>query len=78
MKNKSGAGDNSKPVSDKVTKDKIDKHLRDKNDTILDQDIKNVKTDFSSDEQDNEPGGSADKGKQKKEMPASWEILDDD
>lgn len=34
----------SKPIIDKVTKNKIDKHLKDIDDTISEQDIRNIKT----------------------------------
>lgn len=37
------------PPQDEVTKNKIDKHLSDINDTISEQDIKNINTSISTD-----------------------------
>ena len=41
---------NSEKFIDKVAKDKIDRHLSDVNDTISEEDIKNINTDISSPE----------------------------
>ena len=62
------------PTSDEVTRKKIDKHLSDKDDTISEQDIKNMNTDpktlgkRSKETKEEEP---------KKEMPSTWDIVDE-
>jgi hypothetical protein len=52
MDNKSNKpldGDHDLPPQDEVTKNKIDKHLSDINDTISEQDIKNINTSTGTD-----------------------------
>jgi hypothetical protein len=74
-----------RPVRDKVTKDKIDKHLRDKDDTISEQDIKNISTTLTAkdlsaeqdaDEVSAEPEGEREDTSSKPEMPNTWDLVD--
>jgi hypothetical protein len=75
------------PPQDEVTKNKIDKHLSDIDDTISEQDIKNINTDTGA----TPPGDNAhdiaeadeiikdhseDDDEPDKEAPSPWEILD--
>ena len=79
----------NQPPQDETTKNKIDKHLSDINDTISEQDIKNINTSTGTettadhrhdiDEADeiiNEKTGEDDEPE--KEAPSAWEILDND
>ncbi len=74
MKNKSNAGNNLKTESNDTTKNKIDKHLRDKDDTISEKDIENVNTEPSTDKRTAESTESDKDVKRKKQMPTSWNI----
>lgn len=68
----------SRPVRDKVTKDKIDKHLRDIDDKISEDDIKNIKTNITAPpDLANDAGGTNEDDEPNKEVPSSWEILDE-
>ncbi len=73
--------------SDPETKDKIDRHLKEKADTISEEDINKVNTDIkSADIPDNDKAESdliedskeEDKNNEhpKKEMPTSWDVID--
>ncbi len=70
--------------SDEVTKKKIDRHLSDMDDTISDEDIRNVITDINSDNlnniNDNDTKNLEDDSnpadEKSKEMPSSWNIID--
>ena len=72
--------------SDEITRDKINKHLSDINDTISEQDIKNINTTIPQkdseakeklDERlDNEDLDNRD-DKPKKEMPNVWDMVDE-
>ncbi len=71
--------------SDKVTREKIDKHLSDINDTISDEDINNIITDINSDGQiDNEIEAANKKaaeaitppGEEAPQMPTTWDVID--
>ncbi len=44
--NKSHTDEHNQQPSDEVTRNKIDKHLKDINDTISEEDIKNINTDL--------------------------------
>ena len=88
-KNKQQGSPDNEPdeLTEGTTKNKIDRHLHDINDTISEKDIKNINTDISSGEI---PGGIEKKNKdkdQKKEqkdekdqhkdeMPTSWDIME--
>ena len=82
----SNTGSPRKPLHDEVTKNKIDKHLSDINDTISEQDIKNIKTNIpaapkghvkdSTDSLDDNKDES-DFEKPKKEMPNTWDMIDE-
>lgn len=70
---------------DEVTKRKIERHLSDINDTISDEDIKNVITDITSSNLNNHnnvivgnnpPKISNLPGEDAKQMPTSWNIID--
>ena len=80
-------GTHDQPPQDETTKNKIDKHLSDINDTISEQDIKNINTGTGAaipadnthhveeaDEIMNEKNNDAEKPE--KEAPSAWEILD--
>ena len=77
----------NQPPQDEVTKNKIDKHLSDIDDTISEEDMKNINTvtgseavqdrAFDKEEADeiiNEK--SDDDNEPDKEAPSAWEILD--
>jgi len=81
-----------KKFVDEATQDKIHKHLMDINDTISEQDIKNIKTDISSPEpapdkdynqaskdlENQHPAKAEDKASDgKDDMPTSWNVLDE-
>ena len=72
--------------SDEVTRNKIDKHLSDIDDTISEEDIKNINIVVAGTENvADEPGENTDKKRRandsdedpKKEAPTPWEILGD-
>ena len=76
-----------RPPQDEVTKNKIDKHLSDIDDTISEQDIKNINTSTGPDttatdhrhdiDEANEiiKDGRNEDDEPDKEAPSSWEIL---
>ncbi len=78
--------DHDQPPQDEATRNKIDKHLSDINDTISEEDIKNINTSTgrenippvshkSPDEEneiDDEPND--DDEEPKEEMPTAWDI----
>lgn len=66
---------------DPVTKRKIEKHLSDINDTISDEDIKNVITNITSDNPnintDNSPAKKINtESEEVKQIPTSWNLID--
>ncbi|MBA3675011.1 MAG: hypothetical protein H0W75_08685 [Chitinophagaceae bacterium] len=79
--------DHDQPPQDEATKNKIDKHLSDINDTISEEDIKNINTSTGrenippvshkdADEEneiDDEPNDDDD-DEPKEEMPTAWDI----
>lgn len=83
---KSHEDDHDHPLQDEATRNKIDKHLSDINDTISEEDIKNINTSTGrentpavshkdADEEneiDDEPNDDDDE--LKKEMPTAWDI----
>lgn len=82
--------DNSsqKPLRDEVTKKKIEKHLKDITDTISEDDLKNINTSVSSDaampaadkdadEVRAKPEDEIEDKSPKKEMPNTWDIIDE-
>ncbi|MBA2249806.1 MAG: hypothetical protein H0W12_06395 [Chitinophagaceae bacterium] len=73
---------------DQETKEKIDRHLKERGDTISEEDISKVKTDIKSEDipDNNKPESdliedSKDEDKNyehpKKEMPNSWDMMDE-
>ena len=76
------------PPQDEVTKNKIDKHLSDIDDTISEQDIKNINTSTGAaapgdnahdiNEADEIMNEKIDEDEPEKEAPSAWEILDND
>ncbi len=86
-KNDSDNNSSPRPVRDKVTKDKIDRHLRDIDDTISEEDIKNINTSLTGNnvsraEKDaDDASAGAESGREdtapKKEMPNTWDIVDE-
>lgn len=90
MENKSNRpldDDHDLPPQDDVTKNKIDKHLSDINDTISEQDIRNINTSTRADtpladhRHDKDEAdeiirdGKNEDEEPDKEAPSSWEIL---
>ncbi|MEO5781680.1 MAG: hypothetical protein ABIQ07_00325 [Ginsengibacter sp.] len=85
--NKSHTDDHNQLPSDEVTRNKIDKHLSDIDDTISEEDIKNINTvtgtetdavvtDKHADEENEiDKEGKNDDDEQEKEAPTPWEIL---
>ena len=84
---KSHSDDHDGPPQDEATRNKIDKHLSDINDTISEEDIKNINT---STGHENEPAVSHaepdeeneideqskdDDDEPNKEAPTPWEVL---
>ena len=81
--------DHDLPPQDEVTKNKIDKHLSDINDTISEQDIRNINTNTGTDPDalakahlhDKEEAdkiikdGKNEEEEPDKEAPSPWEIL---
>ena len=81
------SGNDPDEFTDGTTKNKIDRHLHDVNDTISEKDIKNINTDISSGEipgavekknqdKDEKDEQKEDKDQPKDEMPTSWDILE--
>ena len=79
------------PPQDEVTKNKIDKHLSDIDDTISEEDLKNINTSTGTDpdamakehqhdinEADEIMNEKIDEDEPEKEAPSAWEILDND
>ena len=79
--------DHDMPPQDEQTKNKIDKHLSDINDTISEQDIKNINTstgkenippvshrDPDEENQVNKNDPDEDDDEPKEEMPTAWDI----
>ena len=83
---KSHTDDHNQLPSDEVTRKKIDKHLSDIDDTISEEDIKNIntvtggenhpaETDKHADEENEiAKDGKDDDDEQEKEAPTPWEI----
>jgi hypothetical protein len=78
--------DHDLPPSDEVTRNKIDKHLSDINDTISEEDMKNIntktgdenvptKTHRPADEENQVDKIDSDDDEPEKESPTPWEIL---
>jgi hypothetical protein len=78
--------DHDLPPSDEVTRNKIDKHLSDINDTISEEDIKNIntttgdenvpaKTHRPADEENQVDKKESNDDEPEKELPTPWEIL---
>lgn len=75
---------------DKKTREKIEKHLRDADDTISDDDIRNAITDISSPdnvdpndttntyvrEDENLSGSDSDSPDESEQLPTSWNIIE--
>jgi hypothetical protein len=61
--------------ADHVTRNKINKHLSDKDDTISEQDMKNINTDQLPPERNKKAGNNNEEPK--KEMPSTWDIVDE-
>ncbi len=69
---------------DKVTDEKIHRHLHDINDTISEDDIRNIVTDISSpasvNDEDattaNRDEGNAEGDNQNDQLPTSWNVID--
>ena len=87
--NKPADDAHNQPPQDEATKNKIDKHLSDIDDTISEEDMKNINTDTGAaapadnahdiaeaDEIINEKPNDDDEPE--KEAPSAWEILDND
>jgi len=81
-KGHSNAGKKKPQLSpDEVTRKKIDKHLSDEEDTISEQDIKNINTDLGSTEAISNkttipPQNKNDEDDEsEKEVPTPWEII---
>lgn len=85
-KKPSGPGDKAQQAADETTKNKIARHLTDVNDTISENDIKNIKTDISSGgtgetnaagEKENDAGQKpADRQGVPGDAPNPWDVLD--
>lgn len=80
-----GEENNEHEFSDKVTKEKIDKHLSDINDKISKEDIENVITDITSGESNdsdveiakNEPvANSIPPDEEVPEIPTTWDVIE--
>lgn len=78
--------DHNQLPSDEVTRNKIDKHLSDIDDTISEEDIKNINTvtgaknddditDKNADEENEIDRDDKDDEEPEKEAPTPWEIL---
>ena len=66
------------PLSDEATRNKIEKHLSDENDTISEEDIKNINTDIPGSPKDTDTNkDERDIVKPKKEMPNTWDMIDE-
>jgi hypothetical protein len=87
MEKRSNNDEHDQPPQDEATKNKVDKHLRDEKDTISEEDLKNINTDITPGTPDTKepatPPPTADKNKTddddkpKKEMPSTWDIIDE-
>ncbi len=77
--------DHDQPPQDEATKNKIDKHLSDENDTISEEDIKNINTSTGKEnikviphkdaDEEDEINDDTDDDEPEKEAPTPWEIL---
>ncbi len=90
MKKKSHTDAHDLPPSDEATRNKIDKHLSDIDDTISEDDIKNINTSTGANtsvQTDNthdkpeadeilDDGNNDEDEDHEKEAPTPWEILD--
>ena len=85
---KPNSSDHDQPPQDEATRNKIDKHLSDINDTISEEDMKNIntrtgaeselaKTHRPADEENeiNKNNKEGDDDEMEKEAPTPWEIL---
>jgi hypothetical protein len=76
----------NRPPQDEITKNKIDKHLSDIDDTISEEDLKNINTDTGAEpptdnahdiaEADEIIKDKPEDDEPDKEAPSAWEILD--
>lgn len=84
MEKKSHSDDHNQLPGDEVTRNKINKHLSDIDDTISEEDIKNINTVTGSENvADNPEENTGQKEREdnsyeepKKEAPSPWELLD--
>lgn len=83
--NATGKENSEDGFSDKVTREKIDKHLRDINDKISEEDIRNVITNINSDDQIENDIEAANKKAAKDiippdeeapQVPTTWNVID--
>ncbi len=86
MEKKSHSDDHNQLPSDEATRNKINKHLSDIDDTISEEDLKNINTvtgtenvasepDEKKDEKEEEKDRKNDDDEPEKEAPTPWEIL---
>lgn len=83
---KAADGENTAPhFSDKITREKISRHLSDINDTISDEDINNVITNINSDDQIENDIEAANKNavedvilpdEEAPQVPTTWDLID--
>ena len=80
---KTSPGDHHKFFYDEVTKRKIERHLRDINDTISDEDIMNVITDITSENSSNDAplfqrvsAPTTSTREEPQQLPTSWNVID--
>lgn len=84
--NKSHSDDHHQPPSDEATRNKIDKHLSDIDDTISEEDIKNINTTTGSENEIAKTHRPVDEetivekkddedDEPKKEMPTTWDLI---
>ena len=74
---KSHTDDHDQLPSDEITRKKIDEHLSNIDDTISEQDIKNINTSTASTTIPDKKDADEDKEEEtKREMPNTWDILD--
>jgi hypothetical protein len=59
-------------------KDRVQKHLKDKNDIITEEDLKNIKVGSDVYEEDPEAAKELAESLEKKKVATPWDILDDD
>ena len=80
--NNSGQGSHNQLPSDETTRNKIDKHLSDIGDTISEEDMQNINTNTSEATRDAKKnpgeGGAKKEDEPKKEMPSTWDIIDEE